>query len=412
MHDHEGFTSVTPLSAARDRLRERCEAGTSETVQVAAAAGRVLAEPVRATRDVPHYDRAAMDGYAVRAADTVEATERSPAYLATATGGVGAGEAVQVHTGSALPEGADAVVVVERTETRDDEVAVFEAVPPGENVAPAGEDVEADRALFDAGRRLSPADLALLRASGTTTVEAYRTPRVAVIPTGEELVEADPAPGEVVETNGLMVSRLAEGWGATASYRDVVTDERAALGTAVEAGADHDLVVTTGGSSVGERDLVADVVGARGEILVHGVALKPGHPVGIGAVAGTPVLLLPGYPVSCLVTAVQLLRPALAWLAGTTPPPHPVTRARLSRKLPSEPGVRSFARVRLDGSGGTKPPEDSDSAELPGAEPLRVGGAGVLSSAAFADGWVTVPESREGIPAGEVVGVEDWRRCQ
>ncbi|MFB6218159.1 MAG: molybdopterin-binding protein, partial [Halobacteriaceae archaeon] len=205
-----------------------------------------------------------------------------------------------------------------------------------------------------------------------------------------------------VETNGLTVSRLVERWGGAASYRDVVTDDADALRGAIESDLDHDIVVTTGGSSVGERDLVPEAVADLGEVLVHGVALRPGHPVAFGAVEGTPVVMLPGYPVSCIVTAVQLLRPAVKRAGGLPAGEHPTVTAELAEKIRSEPGRRTFARVELTGS------EGSNEAGERVARPTRAGGAGVLSSVALADGWVVVPESREGIPAGETVAVEDW----
>ena len=404
-----GFTEVTRLAAARELLAECCEPhGRTERRSPADAVGHVLADGVEAVRPVPHYDRAAMDGYAVQAADTFGATDRSPARFERAEEIVDAGTAVQVNTGSAVPEGADAVVMVEETERRDDSLLVYDAVAERENVAPAGEDVEASQHLFEAGHRLTPSDVALLRATGREAVPVREQPRVSVLPTGEELVDPGdtPEPGEIVETNGLLVSSLVTQWGGEPTYRDVVTDEEDALRAAVEGGLDHDVVVTTGGSSVGERDLVPDVVDDLGEVLVHGISLKPGHPVGFGVVDGTPVVLLPGYPVSCLVTAVQLLRPALAWLAGTEPQPQPTVRATLSRKLPSAPGERTFARVRLE-DGHSE--EGGDGTE-PTASPVRTGGAGVMSSVAFADGWVEVPESREGIQAGETVTVQQWER--
>ena len=404
-----GFTEVTRLAAARELLAECCEPhGRTERRSPADAVGHVLADGVEAVRPVPHYDRAAMDGYAVQAADTFGATDRSPARFERAEEIVDAGTAVQVNTGSAVPEGADAVVMVEETERRDDSLLVYDAVAERENVAPAGEDVEASQHLFGAGHRLTPSDVALLRATGREAVPVREQPRVSVLPTGEELVDPGdtPEPGEIVETNGLLVSSLVTQWGGEPTYRDVVTDEEDALRAAVEGGLDHDVVVTTGGSSVGERDLVPDVVDDLGEVLVHGISLKPGHPVGFGVVDGTPVVLLPGYPVSCLVTAVQLLRPALAWLAGTEPQPQPTVRATLSRKLPSAPGERTFARVRLE-DGHSE--EGGDGTE-PTASPVRTGGAGVMSSVAFADGWVEVPESREGIQAGETVTVQQWER--
>jgi molybdopterin molybdotransferase len=445
-----GFHSLTPLSAARERL---CEAvtphGRTATVALTSAPGRVLATAVTADRDVPHYDRAAMDGYAVRAADTHGAGDRSPAVLDVTrstvtdsgadvtdpdaadsdadaadpdtdeTATVDQRTAVGVHTGSELPDGADAVVKLERVERVDGAVEVFEPVAAGENVAAAGEDVAAGATLFEAGHRLRASDLALLKTVGVDAVECYERPTVGVVPTGEELVQRDPDPGEVVETNGLTVSQLVERWGGRATYRDVVGDDPATLRAAVQRDLTKDIVVTTGGSSVGDRDRVAEVVADLGEELVHGVAVTPGHPFGVGVVADTPVLMLPGYPVACLVTAVQFLRPALKQCGHLPPADHPETTAVLDRKLPSEVGVRTFARVRLaesgavtddgdDSPGEPAPADAADASSLPVAEPVHTSGAGVMSSVSDADGWVVVPESSEGIPAGDRVTVQDW----
>ena len=398
MHDHSGseFDDVTPLGVARDRFRDLVETIDRTTTRpVAEAAGDVLATPVTAERAVPHYERAAMDGYAVRAADTQQAG-RSPVALDLADDEVGPRSAVNVHTGSALPSGADAVVMVEDTRRMGDTVEVEAAVASGENVAPVGEDVAADQHLYDAGHRLTPADLGLVRSAGHTTVEVVESPRVSVIPTGEELVSAgtEPDPGQVVETNGLVVSGLVERWGGAATYRDVVTDEADSLAAAIDRDLDHDIVVTTGGTSVGDRDLLPGVLGERGTVDTHGVAIKPGHPAGFGVVDGTPVLMLPGYPVSCLVVATQLLRPGIADAGGTEPDPLPTTPATLDRKIHSAPGERAFARVSLTEDGR--------------AEPVRTSGAGVLSSATLSDGWVIVPEEREGYEAGDEVPVEHW----
>ncbi|PSP45389.1 molybdopterin molybdenumtransferase MoeA, partial [Halobacteriales archaeon QH_6_66_25] len=227
-----GFTEVTQLAAARELLAEYCEPhGRTERRSPADAVGHVLADDVEAVRPVPHYDRAAMDGYAVRAADTFGATDRSPARFERAEEIVDAGTAVQVNTGSAVPGGADAVVMVEETERRDDSLLVYDAVAERENVAPAGEDVEASQHLFGAGHRLTPSDVALLRAAGREAVPVREQPRVSVLPTGEELVDPDetPGPGEIVETNGLLVSSLVTQWGGKPTYRDVVTDDEDAL---------------------------------------------------------------------------------------------------------------------------------------------------------------------------------------
>jgi len=397
-HTHSPFKERTPLDEARSRLRERITAhDRTEVVPLTEATDRVLAEDVTADRAVPHYPRAAMDGYAVRAEDTFGAGDRSPSILRETDEGVGPREAHHVHTGSELPEGADAVVMVEQVEQVADELEVFDAVAGGENVAPVGEDVESGEHLYDAGHRLRPSDLGLLRSVGRRELRVRERPTVSVIPTGEELVASDPDPGEVVETNALTVSRYVEAWGGAATYRDVVTDDVDALRETVERDTDHDLVVTTGGSSVGERDLIPEVVDDVGEVVVHGVSIKPGHPVGAGVVDGTPVLMLPGYPVSCIVTAVQLLRPALKAAGGILPSSFPTTEARLEEKISSEPGVRSFVRVRV---------EDDDGERV--ATRVRESGAGVLSSVALATGWVIVPEGREGVDAGETVTVENW----
>ena len=396
-----GFREFTRTSAAREQLLARVSPVTgTEKPGLRRADGRVVASPVDAARAVPHYERAAMDGYAVRAADTFGASERAPASLRVGDS-VGPGTARRVHTGSELPAGADAVVMVEATERTGDELAVFDAVPEGENVAPVGEDVAEGQRLFDEGHLLRPSDLGLLKAVGLGAVDVYDRPRVSVIPTGEELVQADPAPGEIIETNGQTVAQYAERWGGDPSYRDVVTDDSDALRAAIERDLDHELVVTTGGSSVGERDIVPEVVADLGEVFVHGVALKPGHPVALGAVEGTPVLMLPGYPVACIVNAVQFLRPALETAGHRPGCPVPETTARLARKLPSEPGVRTFARVEV-----------SENGEGKTATPTRTKGAGVLSSVALADGWVVVPEEREGYAEGETVTVEQWEGCR
>ncbi|RQG94435.1 molybdopterin molybdotransferase MoeA [Natrarchaeobius chitinivorans] len=419
-----GFKVRTPVDEARRVLRDAIESSDraddesanpvgTETVDVERADGRVLATRVTAARNVPHYRRAAMDGYAVRAADTFGASERSPEVVRIADGEgadatVDAGTAARVHTGSALPEGADAVVMIERVVELEErgELEIEDALAEGENVAPIGEDVEADQTLYEAGHRLRPSDLGLLRSAGYAHVPVANRPTVGVVPTGEELVEDDPGPGEVIETNALTVSRLVDRWGGRSTYRDVVTDDFDSLRVAIQRDLTKDVVVTTGGSSVGERDLLPEVIDDLGEVLVHGVGLKPGHPVCLGIVEGTPVLALPGYPVACIVNAVQFLRPTLRWLEGTTPDPHPTTRATLERKIPSEPGTRTFARVRLDER--TADERDGDDEPAFAATPTRASGSGVLSSVALADGWVVVDDDREGIPAGETVAVENW----
>ena len=235
-----GFKEVTRLADARERLRAAVTPhDRTERVPLSTADGRAIAETVTARRAVPHYDRAAMDGFAVRAEDTFGAGDRSPAVLRErdredeADGPppeVAPGDAMRVHTGSEIPPGADAVVMVEQTERYGEDVEIFDAVAEGENVAPTGEDVEAGQTLYEPGHQLRPSDLGLLKSVGIDAVTCYQRPTVGVVPTGEELVQHDPEPGEVIETNGLTVSEYVERWGGKAAYRDVVTDDENARG--------------------------------------------------------------------------------------------------------------------------------------------------------------------------------------
>ncbi|WP_248517835.1 molybdopterin molybdotransferase MoeA [Salinarchaeum laminariae] len=421
-----GFQTHTPLSEARDRLQARVTpVDRTENLGIERADCRVLAEPIAADRDVPQFRRAAMDGYAVRSDDAAGASDRAPAVLTVVDLGpegphdatMAPESAVRVHTGSALPNEADAVVPIERvteidasssatddseatdgpTHAENREIELTDPVVPGENVAPIGEDVAAGQALYEPGHRLRPSDLGLLKAAGVEEVAVRQQPTVGVVPTGEELVQRDPGPGQAVETNGLTVSRLVGRWGARAEYRNVVTDDPDALRAAIQRDLTRDVIVTTGGTSVGQRDLLPEVLAELGEVLVHGVALQPGHPVCLGVVEETPVLCLPGYPVSCIVTAVQLLRPVLHWLEGVEFEEPPTRPATLARKIESEPGTRTFARVELG-------VEDGHTV----ARPTRTKGAGVLSSVALADGWIEIEPGVEGLPEGELVAVQDW----
>ncbi|MES3517375.1 MAG: molybdopterin molybdotransferase MoeA [Natronomonas sp.] len=398
-----GFKQRTRVSEARDRLLDVDPIERTERLSIARADGRTLAEPVDAQFDIPHYPRAAMDGWAVRAEDTFGASDRSPAVLRAAEEG-GPDAAVRVHTGSELPDRTNAVVMIEETEQLGEEIEVFDAVGEGENVGPVGEDVEAGQRLYEPGHQLRPSDLGLLKGTNVDVVETVARPTVAIVPTGEELVQSDPEPGEIIETNRMTVSRMAERWGANVTRREIVTDDHEALRAAVERDLTKDVVVTTGGSSVGERDLIPEVVDELGEVFVHGVALRPGHPVALGRVNETTVVMLPGYPVAAIVNAVTFLRPLVKHLGRMPEKPLPRREATLTRKIRSEPGVRTYARVKLDHDGD----ETTEETDLPEATPTRASGSGILSSVALADGWVVVPEKKEGLAAGETVSVQDW----
>jgi putative molybdopterin biosynthesis protein len=356
-------------------------------VALADALGRVTAAPVWALRSSPAYDAAAMDGIAVRAADTVGATETAPRTIA---------RYAVVDTGDALPDGCDAVVMREHVDWEGDVPAVRAAVAPWQHVRTIGEDVSATELLLPEGHRLRPVDLAAAGAAGHTTLAVRRAPHVVVIPTGDEVrpLGAEPAPGELVDTNSLMLAAQARELGCTVETLPVLPDDPARIGAALrEAAGRADLVIVIAGSSAGRDDHTAAVVAAAGTLLVHGVAVKPGHPVVLGRVEGTAVLGAPGYPVSAALTFEIFALPLLAALEGTAPVERPRARARLARRLASSLGSEDWVRVRLGRVGDGLV-----------AAPLARG-AGVLTSLVRADGLLVVPAPLEGHDAGTEVEV-------
>ncbi|ABU57952.1 molybdopterin biosynthesis protein [Roseiflexus castenholzii] len=372
-----------------------------ETVPLAEARDRVTAAPVWAARSVPHYHAAAMDGIAVRAATTAGATESSPLTLALGE------QAVWVDTGDPMPPGADAVVMAEHVQVLDDTtVAITAAVAPWQHVRPMGEDIVATELVVPEGVRLRPVDLGAIAAAGHATVSVRRRPRVAIIPTGTELVTPEAAAereaighpvraGEIIEFNSLILSGMVEEWGGLPTRLPPVPDRQDLLRAVIVSAIDHhDVIVVNAGSSAGAEDYTATVLAELGEVAVHGVAIRPGHPVILGVAGGKPALGLPGYPVSAALTAELFLRPLLYRLLGLTPPPRPEVTATISRKLLSPLGEDEFVRVTLGRVDGRLI-----------ATPLARG-AGVVMSLVRADGRARIPRFSEGLHAGAEVTVE------
>jgi molybdopterin molybdotransferase len=348
----------------------------AEEVGLDDALGRVLAGPVAAPEAVPQFQRSTMDGYAVCARDTFGASVGAPQYLeikgevlmgAAPVRPLLPGEAFRVPTGAMLPEGADAVVMVEYTAEHPDlTLEVRRAVAPGENLLAPGEDVPAGKLLFDAGARLRPQDLGLLAALGITRLKAYRRPRVAILSSGDEIVPVarQPGPGQVRDANAHLAAAQVREGGGLPLLLGIIPDDfgalRAALAAAIN---DADLVLISGGSSVGARDLTLAAIRdlPASEVLVHGVAIRPGKPtilaaVGLGSGSGArPLLGLPGHPASAAVVMEVLGRPLLAHLSGleATPPWGRTVTAALSRNLAGASGREDYVRVRLRPEGET-----------------------------------------------------------
>jgi molybdopterin molybdotransferase len=379
-----------------------------EFVPLAAALHRVPAAEISAPSALPGFVRSTMDGFAVRAADTYGASEGLPSYLdllgavrmgAAPTVAVRPGGCVAMPTGGVLPAGADAVVMVEYTaETMPGTIEVTRPVAPGGGLVRADEDVAAGAALVPAGRPLRAPDLGLLAAAGVTTIAAHARPRVAIISTGDEVVPphtVELGPGQVRDATASALAGLVTEAGGEPVSTGIVADEPGALKNRLaEVMADADLIVVSAGSSVGARDETAGAVAAVGEVWCHGLAIKPGKPTLLAECAGTPLIGLPGNPLSALVVFGQVGVPLLWRIAGCeSPPAEPSARARLSRDLASAAGRLDVVQVRVrDGV----------------AEPL-FGPSALLSVLTRSDGYLIVPEPATGLAAGTDVEVTLYR---
>ncbi|MFA4902694.1 MAG: gephyrin-like molybdotransferase Glp [Desulfobaccales bacterium] len=384
-----------------------------EEVELAAALGRILAAPIAAPEDVPGFLRSTMDGYAVRAKDTFGSSVGAPQYLeikgevpmgVAPELGIAGGETLRVPTGAMLPEGATAVVMLEYTaEHPDGTLEVRRAVAPGENVLKPGEDVAREEELFPAGRRLRPQEIGLLAALGVTRLSAYKKPRVAILSSGDEIVPLNERPGlgQVRDSNAYLAAAQVAEWGGLPLGHGIIPDDFAALkGSLATALKGADLILISGGSSVGTRDLTLSAIQALpgAEVLVHGVALRPGKPTilaSLGPGNRTPLLGLPGHPASAAVVMEVLGRPLLLRLAGFTDqaPWGRTLTAKLSRNLAGATGREDYVRVRL---------RRAD--DILWADPI-LGPSGLLSPLVKSDGLVMIPLGVEGLFKGEDVTV-------
>jgi molybdopterin molybdotransferase len=400
-----GFQHRAEVAAVVCLLETRLQPLAAEAVDLPQAAGRVLAADVLAEAPVPAFDRAAMDGYALRGSETFGAGPYSPLDFEIVgealparpfAGDVRPGQAVRIMTGAPLPAGADAVLQAEAAEEVPDaappRLRVSEPVPPGRHVGRRGEDIEAGTLVLKAGRVLRPQDVGVLASLGATPVRVVRRPSVALVVTGDELLPCGSRPEgyRIVDSNSVMLAALIRRDGGVPAPALLVRDRfetvRDALARAAE-----DVVLISGGSSVGVEDHAPQVLAEVGELSVHGVALRPASPTGLGFLNGRPVFLLPGNPVSCLCGYDLFAGPAVRRLGGRgTAPPYRRRRLPLLRKLVSAVGRVDYVRVLVRGEG---------------VEPLAVSGASLLSSTTRADGFVLVPADSEGQGVGEEVDV-------
>jgi molybdenum cofactor synthesis domain-containing protein len=371
-----------------------------ERVLLREALRRVVAEDLMSPIFVPLADRAAMDGYAVRAAATFSAGKHHPVALrrietlyadSVPTRTVAKGACVEVATGATLPKGANAVVMVEDTEREGDVVRVYSPVHPGENVSRRGEDIRKGERVVRSGELLTPARIGAVAAVGAKDVPVYAKPQVAVLTTGDEVIAPGERirPGLVYDINAHTMAAVILGCGAEPIMLGRVRDTIEALKGAIRRAAAYDLVVFSGGSSVGEKDMVIDALEEMGEVRFHGVAVKPGKPTVLGVVGGKAVLGMPGYPTSCLSNCYMMLAPMLRAMARLPPEVERTVEAPLSKRLVSSVGRVEFHTVRLEN--GMAVPAYKES--------------GAITSMAHADGYIEIPANVDLVEKGERVRV-------
>ncbi len=405
MHDQR--RPVLSVEEALEQILATVRVLEPERVPILEALGRVLAEEVAADRDIPPLPNSAMDGYAVRAADVAGVPARLR-VIAEAPAGrlcpveVAPGTAVRIMTGAPIPAGADAVVPFEHTRVVQDSscttIEVLREVRPGANVREAGEDVRAGQVVLTPGRVLRPQEIGMLAALGRTEVAVIRRPRVAILATGDEVVPPweTPGPGQIRDANSYTVAAQVRKYGGVPLILGVVRDEEALVREGVRRALAEraDLIVTSGGVSIGDFDLVKQVLAAEGEMRFWSLNMKPGRPLAFGVVGEVPLVGLPGNPVSAMIATELFVRPAVLKMQGFTEWPWPELRARLTDPITRKDGRRHYLRVRL------RETEEGWKATLTGDQ-----GSGILFSLVQADGLAVIPEDVDHLPAGSEVRV-------
>jgi len=396
------FASTISLDEARARLHEHMTpVARTERVRLECAPGRVVASHVDSPMDVPTFARSAMDGYAVLASDTAGASRESARHLRiigrSFTGEASperlrAGTCIEIATGAPLPDGADAVIMVEETRSSSDGVDVLAAVSTGQNIGRRGADIRAGERVVSTGDMLTPGRVGALAAVGCAEVAVYAKPRVAILSTGNEVVDPGSPlpPAHVYDVNRFTLGAVVAAHGGAPELRRPALDSVDALIRALDDCSDADLIIFSGGSSVGNRDLILDAVRARGEMIFHGIAVRPGKPTAFAIIDGkTPFFGMPGNPTSCLSNAYVLLVPFLRAQARLPPHLPRTSRVPLAQRIVSAVGRHQFYTVRL-----------RDGKAWPAFK-----GSGDITSLSQADGYIEIPSTRSVVEEGEEVAV-------
>lgn len=396
----KGFQKLTPVDDTLRKFLGALQIGRPRATLVLLdqTRNRVLARNVIAEEDLPRFDRSAVDGYAVEAEDTAETSQFKPRTMTIIdTDEVAEGTAKQIWTGNSVPEGADAVVMLENTKRTDDKIEVSMPLAPGENISKKGEDVKKGEVALAAGTRLRPQHLGLLAALGMAHVDVFEVPKIAILATGNELVDLGNRRqnDQVFDVNRHVISALCQELGAEPLDLGIAEDDIEEIIERLRAGLAADAVITTGGTSVGASDFVPDAVNRLGKpgVVVHGVAMRPAMPTALAIVNGKPILIFSGNPVAAMIGFEVFARPLICRMLGLEhEESRPTVEVKIARKVATALGRRTFVRVQVIRKG-----------KQFYAEPISTRGSGIISTMTRANGYVVVPENREGLGEGELV---------
>ncbi|MFH1327306.1 MAG: gephyrin-like molybdotransferase Glp [Candidatus Bathyarchaeota archaeon] len=408
----KGFSEALKVEEAWKKYNDKLTLKTlpSEEVLVSESLQRVLAEDIYSEVNVPHFNRSAMDGYALRSEDTYGASPNNPVIF-DVVGAIEIGEtsavaieqnhAVRISTGAPLPECSNAVVMVEHTsQISERRITVYQPLTPWKNVSRVGEDVKVGEKVLAKGTLLRPQDVGILAAIGKSKIKIVKKPQVAIMSTGNELIEpgTQPSLGKTIDVNRQILSAMVKDLGCIPIDLGIVRDEIEVLKTKVAEGLERaDLVLVSGGTSVGSKDMVPDAVSSLGKpgIVVHGVSIRPGKPVALAAINGKPVILLPGYPAAMMIAFYTFAKRVLASIQRLPPKFGEIKiQAKVTERIPSTAGVRDFIRVHVVKDKGSYVVKSISSK-----------GAGIISSMVKANGLISIPEGKEGLEKGEEVDV-------
>jgi len=404
-----GFSKLTPLNQAIEKLFSKLELNPSEEVEILNALNRTLAEDIKSKMDIPPFDRSAMDGYAIKAEDSFGASLKNPKKIKLVGSieigefsrlKIEKGEAIKISTGAPLPEGSDAVIKIEDTEIENDLISLFISLVPGKNIAIKGEDIKKGTHVLNSGLDLKAEHIALLTSLGFQTIKVRIKPKVSIFSSGDELVEpGEPLePGKIYNSNTSMITALTKRYGGVVLKGETVEDDKEAIKKKLfEAVEDSQIVIFTGGTSVGTKDYLPEIINESGIVLTHGIAMRPGAPALIGHLNTALIFCLPGTPVAAYVSFLRIVGPTIRKILGCSIiDPRIEIIGTINKDVPvTGLGYLHYLRVKIEKKNGDIM-----------AIPVKLKGSGVISSLTESDGIVEIPPNQEGLKKGEKVIVK------